>query len=130
MSKTKFGTFDDLLAITAEELQPIIIRLRDIIFEVDPNTCEVVRLGDRAATFGVGPKKMLEGYAYIMPHKKWINLGFFKGALLADKSDLMEGTGKSLRHIKVHRLDDANQSEIKKLVTLALEERKSALSEK
>lgn len=130
MPETKFGTFHDLLSITSEKLQPIVTRLKEIILEVDPNTCEVVRLGDRAATFGVGPKKMSEGYAYIMPHKKWINLGFYKGALLADKSGLMEGTGKNLRHIKVRSLDDANRVEVKELLISALEERKTALDKK
>jgi hypothetical protein len=28
---------------------------------------EVIRIGDRAASYGVGSKKMTEGYAYVMP---------------------------------------------------------------
>ena len=44
----------------------------------------MVRLGEPAATYGLGPKKNTEGYAYIMPHAKWINLGFFRGAALPD----------------------------------------------
>ena len=52
MSKAQFGTFDDLLEITEESLRPVVTALREVIVEVDPNTCEVVRLGDRAATYG------------------------------------------------------------------------------
>ncbi len=130
MSDKKFGTFEDLLAMATEELQPIAIRLREIILELDPDACEVVRLGDRAATFGVGPKKMSEGYAYIMPNKNWVNLGFYKGAILPDPGGLLEGTGKSLRHIKTHSLDDANRPEVKELLKLALAERKEALNRK
>jgi len=127
MSETQFGTFEDLLKITPAELQPIVIRLKEIIQEIHPDTCEVVRLGDRAATFGVGPKKMSEGYAYVLPHKKWVNLGFYKGALLADENGLLEGTGKKLRHIKIHTLEDANRPEVTELLKLALAERKEAL---
>ena len=127
MADTKFGTFEDLLAITETALQPIAMRLRESIIELDPNAVEVVRLGDRAATYGVGPKKMSEGYAYVLPHKKWVNLGFYKGALLSDESGLMEGTGKKLRHIKIHSIEDANRPEIKRLLISALEERKTAL---
>ena len=116
--------------MATEELQPIAIRLREIILELDPDACEVVRLGDRAATFGVGPKKMSEGYAYIMPNKNWVNLGFYKGAILPDPGGLLEGTGKSLRHIKTHSLDDANRPEVKELLKLALAERKEALNRK
>ena len=69
MSDKKFGTFEDLLEITEKELRPISIRLREIILQLDANACELVRLGDKAATYGVGPKKMSEGYAYILPYK-------------------------------------------------------------
>ena len=48
------------------------------------STVETVRLGDNAATYGVGPKKMSDGYAYIMPMRGYINLGFYQGAMLAD----------------------------------------------
>ena len=94
MSDTRFGTFEELVGITAEPMQPIVQRLREVISDVDSDFVEVVRLGDRAATFGVGPKKMSEGYAYIMPHEQWVNLGFYKGALLPDPAGLMVGRAR------------------------------------
>ena len=69
MSQARIGTIDDLLEVTAEALRPIVNTLREIIYQIDPNVYEVVRLGDRAATYGVGPRKMIDGYAYILPHK-------------------------------------------------------------
>ena len=125
MAETKFGSFDELLEITEPALRPIVNQLRKLILQIDPKAVEVVRLGDRAATFGVGPKKMSEGYVYVLPHKSWVNLGFYKGALLSSKSDLMEGTGKSLRHIKIRSLADSKKAEIKTLIKLAVEERKN-----
>ena len=127
MSNTTATSFHQLLELTEKDLQPIAIRLRAIVLEVDPDACEVVRLGERAATFGVGPKKMSEGYAFILPHKNWVNLGFYQGAALAQKSSLLEGSGKSMRHIKIRSLDDAEQPELKHLLTLAIEERRQAL---
>lgn len=127
MAETKFGTFSDLMAITPTELRPIAKALRRLVLEVDPEAVEVVRLGDQAATYGVGPKKMSEGYAYIAPQKNWINLGFYKGADLPDPSGLMEGTGKKLRHVKIRSLDDVHQEGIRELVGHALTERKGAL---
>ncbi len=128
MSNTQFGTFEDLLAIASSDFHPILNRLKEIILSVDPDTCEVVRIGEKAATYGVGSKKMSEGYVYLMPHKKWINLGFYKGALLEDNNNLLEGTGKSLRHIKIHSLENANRKEIRELIELAIAERKTALN--
>ena len=126
MSKAQFGTFDDLLEITEESLRPIVTALREIIVEVDPDTCEVVRLGDRAATYGVGPRKMLDGYAYILPHKRWVNLGFYQGVDLADPEGLLEGTGAKMRHVKIRSMDDANWTAVRLLVKGALERRKAS----
>ena len=126
MSKAQFGTFDDLLEITEESLRPIVTALREIIVEVDPNTCEVVRLGDRAATYGVGPRKMLDGYAYILPYKRWVNLGFYEGVDLADPECLLEGTGAKMRHVKVRSVDDARRVAVRALVEGAMERRKAS----
>ena len=61
-------------------MRPIAIRLREVVLTVHPQAVEVVRLGDRAATYGLGPRKMSEGYCYVLPHTRWVNLGFYKGA--------------------------------------------------
>jgi hypothetical protein len=127
MADTKFGTFDELIEITIPAMRPIAKRLREIVVDVDPDAVEVVRLGDRAATYGVGPKKMSEGYAYILPHGKWVNLGFYQGATLPDPTGIMEGTGKKLRHVKVRSAEDAERPEVRRLIEEALTERKQAL---
>ena len=125
MSKAKIGTFEELLDITEALLRPVVTALREVVFEVDPDTCEVVRLGDRAATYGVGPRKMLDGYAYILPHKRWVNLGFYQGVELDDPDGLLEGTGAKLRHVKVKSVEEARRVEVRALVEGALERRKA-----
>jgi hypothetical protein len=127
MAETKYGTFDELMDKAVPEMRPIAQRLREIVIQVDPHTVEVVRLGDNAATYGVGPKKMSEGYAYIMPFKNWVNLGFYQGAGLPDPAGTLEGSGKKLRHIKVRSLEDAEKLELRTLIEEALGERKQAL---
>ena len=126
MSQTKIGSFGELVDMATDELQPIMLRLREIILDIDPQVCEVVRLGDRAATYGVGTKKMSEGYAYILPYKKWVNLGFYHGATLPDESKALTGSGKKMRHIKIHSLERANQPDIKKMIQNAVHERKTS----
>lgn len=128
MTGTKYGTFDELMDIAEPDMRPIAERLREIVVEVDPDTVEVVRLGDRAATYGVGPKKMSEGYAYILPHKNWVNLGFYMGATLPDPAGIMKGTGKKLRHVKVRSIEEAGRPEIRVLIGEALAERRQALA--
>ncbi len=126
MLEAQVGTFDDLLEITEEGLRPIVTALREVVLEVDADTCEVVRLGDRAATYGVGPRKMIDGYADILPYKRWVNLGFYQGVELADPEGLLEGTGAKMRHVKVRSVDEARQAAVRALVEGALERRKAS----
>ena len=127
MSQTKFGTFAELMEITAPEMRLVAERLRQIVYEIDPEAVEVVRLGDRAATYGIGPKKMSEGYVYILPYTNWVNLGFYHGTELPDLDALLEGTGKKLRHIKMHSLTNTERPGVRPLIAAALAERKKAL---
>ncbi len=123
MNDKKSETFEDVVEMTPLELRPVTLRLREMILAIDPNSCVVVRLGDRAATFGVGPKKMSQGYVYIMPHSKWVNLGFYKGALLDDPDGLLEGTGAKMRHLKIRSLDECDRPAILELIRRAFIER-------
>lgn len=127
MTKATLGTFEELLQLSEETMRPIVTALRETVFQVDQNACEVVRLGDRAATYGVGPRKMLDGYAYILPYKKWVNLGFYQGADLADPTGLLEGTGAKMRHVKIRSVDDANQPAVQALIRQALDKRRETL---
>ena len=123
----RLGKFDDLLAIAKEPLRPIMSRLRETILAIHPEACETVRLGDRAATYGLGPRKMIDGYAYVMPHSEWVNLGFFQGASLNDPGGLLEGSGAKMRHVKVRSIADAERPEIRELVAAAVAERNREL---
>ena len=127
MSQAKFGSFEDLLAITDDTQKATAKRLREIILTIHSEAVEVVRLGDRAATYGLGPKKMSEGYVYILPYSAWVNLGFYKGADLPDPEGLLEGTGKKLRHVKIRSVEDAENPQLIPLIKSALKERKEAL---
>lgn len=127
MADAKLGSFEDLMGITAGPMQPIARRLREVVVDIDPTAVEVVRLGDRAATYGLGPKKMSEGYVYVPPHDNWVNLGFYKGADLPDPKGLLEGTGAKMRHVKVRSAEDAERPGLRALIEEALAERKHAL---
>ncbi len=69
---------------------------------------------------------MTDGYAYLMPMRGgYVNLGFYQGAQLPDPDGLLEGTGKSLRHVKVRQLATARQSGLRDLIVAAVARRRS-----
>ena len=127
MAATRFGTFDELMDDTTEALRPIARQLRKVVLEVHPEAVEVVRLGDRAATYGLGPKKMSEGYCYVLSYRSWVNLGFYQGAELPDPDGLLQGTGARLRHVKVHSLEATEDPALRALIEAALAERRAVL---
>ena len=101
VSEGVIGTWEDVFGASPPEVQATAVALRDLIERLHPGTVVVARPGDGAVTFGHGPRKMKDGYAYLAPHRDRVNLGFYHGAALADPSGLLEGTGKALRHVKV-----------------------------
>lgn len=126
MAKAKLGQFDDLVRLSNEPLKPVVQRLRALIREIHPEACEVVRLGDRAATYGCGPRKMIDGYAYILPYRSWVNLGFYRGTSLTDPEKLLEGTGARMRHVKMRTVEDVERPGVRELIREACAERRAA----
>lgn len=123
----EFGTFDDLLEITEAPMRPVAGALRAMVLEVHPDAVEVVRLGDRAASYGVGPKKMSEAHSYVLPYTSWVNFGFYHGVAVDDPAGLLEGTGAKMRHVKVRSVAEADAPALRALVAAAVAERRAAL---
>jgi hypothetical protein len=118
------GAFDDLLRAAGPRLRPLCQALRNLVAALDGDFVEVVWPRQEIASFGVGPKKMTEHYAYIGVHRSYVNLGFYHGALLKDPTCLLEGTGKRLRHVKIHNPAEVMNAALAELLREAIEDRK------
>lgn len=101
--------------------------LRHLILSVHLGVVVVYRPGDRGVSYGWGPRKMSEAYAYLMPQKTYVNLGFYQGALLPDPAGLLEGTGKALRHVKIRDPAAVADPALLTLIRAAMTERQAAL---
>ncbi len=51
-----------------------------------------------------------------MVGKNHVTFGFLRGTALKDPAELLEGTGKNLRHVKLRTLEDLKRPELKKLI--------------
>jgi len=58
-------------------------------------------------------------FAYVNAFKAHVNVGFFRGAALADPAGLLEGTGKLMRHVKIRPGSVLNATALAKLVAAA-----------
>jgi hypothetical protein len=118
------GAFNDILVNATPELRAICKSLRRVIASLHKNFVEVVWPRQKIASFGVGPKKMTEHYAYIAVLGSHVNLGFYHAASLTDPSGLLEGTGRNLRHVKLRDVASAKSPAVISLLREAIADRK------
>ena len=93
------GTFEDIVLNAQPERRRVCEALRHLIVSLHADFVEVVWPKHRIASYGVGPKKMTEHYAYIGVQGSHVNLGFYHGASLADTggSSRRDGQGAASR---------------------------------
>ncbi len=85
--------FRELVAASSPEVQELALALRDLVYKVLPQTDEVVWPRQGSVGWGTGPKKFTEQFAYLMPFKKHVTLGFYRGGELPDPDDLLPDSG-------------------------------------
>ena len=124
------GTFDQIIEGCDPAITAIVSALKEQITAVHSDHVEIVWPRLKIASYGIGPKKMSEHYAYIAPQKKHVNLGFYHGATLKDPTGLMEGAGKKLRHVKIRSLAEVSKKELGDLLKASLVERRRAVERK
>ena len=125
---TVYGTFDEVVTSFKPEVQAIARAIRSVITGIHKDVIEVAWPRQKIASYGVGPRKMSEHYAYIAPQGNYVNLGFYHGVALFDPAQLLEGGGQRLRHIKIRSGGDVRKNEIRALLEAALAERKKAMT--
>ncbi len=58
-------------------------------------------------------------FGYVNAFKAHVNVGFFRGAEIADPEGLLEGTGKFMRHVKLRPESDTNIAALIMLIETA-----------
>jgi len=76
--------------------------VRELLHDGHPTAC----IGDAA-------------FAYVNAFKAHVNVGFFRGAEIADPERLLVGTGKFMRHVKLRPEGDVNAAALMKLIKTA-----------
>jgi hypothetical protein len=104
-------------------------RVREFLFQ---ELKDIVEYPDSAANiigYGYGPGYK-ETICTIIPSKKGIKLGFYKGSELPDPKKLLTGTGKVHRHVEIKSEEDLSNPALKKLVASAFKSYTKRLAEK
>lgn len=76
--------------------------VRELLHDGAPTAC----IGDAA-------------FGYVSAFTSHVNVGFFRGAELADPARLLEGTGKNMQHVKLRPGTDVDAAALSKLIGTA-----------
>ena len=121
----RLGSFEEVADLAADQA-PTLRAIRALVADLHPDAVEVASRKEASIWWGTGPGKMTHGYAYAMPHKAHVNLGFFRGTSLPDPEGRLEGTGKALRHVKLRAPSEVADPAIRALMAAALDDRRGA----
>jgi hypothetical protein len=103
-----------------QDLIDLFADLRQFLLEIYPDSNELL-YHTHALTnvFSLTPK-LGDAFCHIPVYTKHLNLGFNKGAALDDPDQLLQGTGKWIRHIPVSSPEDYRNEPTEKLVRAAI----------
>jgi hypothetical protein len=84
--------------------------VRELLHDGAPTAC----IGDAA-------------FAYVNAFKAHVNVGFFRGAEIADPHGLLEGTGRFMRHVKLRPGMEVDSAALMRLIETAYRDMKGRL---
>jgi uncharacterized protein YdhG (YjbR/CyaY superfamily) len=95
------------------ELQPVVVMLRELMREMAPDATEEI-------SYGIPMYQGRKIVAFINPTKKDSTFGFSHGGEFEDKFNLLRGTGKVSKHIKIKNLQSVNKDALHYSIRQAL----------
>ncbi len=88
------AAFNGLIAASTADVRELARAVRDLVFDVLPQTVEVVWPQQGSVGWGTGPRKFTEQFAYLMPFKHHVTVGFYRGGELPDPEGLLPRSDK------------------------------------
>jgi hypothetical protein len=124
--RTNDAAFAEIIAESPDAIQQLARAVRDLIYDVLPQTVEVVWPRQGSVGWGTGPKKFTEQFAYLMPFQRHVTLGFYHGGELPDPHGLLpagdarQGRGKlTMRSIRITSVEQVGDPALRTLIEAA-----------
>ena len=113
MKMKRYATFDEYLGDQARKNKSIIRALRKFVERSAPKLEESVKWGNGCWLKGKVP------IAYVYSAPDHVQFGFFGGARLEDPKKLLRGEGKFVRHVRLLKSSDIDESAFRALLKQA-----------
>ena len=119
--------FGEILTGFSPAVRELARAIRALIYDVLPETVEVVWPRQGSVGWGTGPKKFTEQFAYLMPFTKHVTLGFYRGGEIPDPELLLPATGGrqvsgtlSMRSLKISTLEQVQRPALRRLIEASI----------
>ena len=115
---------DDFFSRYSGEVQTLARDIRKFVLATLPGINEEIDLPAKMVAYTYG-KRYADMICTVIPSKKGIKLGFYKGVDLPDRAKVLKGTGKFSRYVELNSTDDIKTKVLKQLLKEALRAYKS-----
>jgi hypothetical protein len=110
------------LAAYDRNISELALALREIVLEEAPDASESIYQTYTVAIWFGFSGKMKDMFCYISTHAGHVNLGFPRGVSLPDPNRVLEGDGKTMRHIKFKSHPDVERPFVPRYIQAAMEQ--------
>jgi len=110
---------DEFLSNYSDEVFTNALELREVLLTNLPGIIEQIDVPAKMIAYSYG-QKYAEMICTIIPSKKGLKLGFYKGVDLPDPDKLLEGSGKISRYVEIRSAEQIKSPALKKLIESAL----------
>lgn len=112
-----YHTIDGFLKFTDPRLSEIVLELRNVVAQVAPDATEDIRHGGLVYYFEDLGGPVSAGICGIAIKPDHVRLYFTHGAFILDRSNLLKGSGKAMRYLKLVNFESVPWEEIRILIT-------------
>ena len=122
MAKTRalHSDFQYYLDFKSKEIIELYTDLRSFILSIYPESNELLYHTHALTSVYCISDKMSTGFCHIPIYTNHLNLGFNKGTLVDDPHQLLQGTGKLIRHIPIKQQSDYRNEKVETLIRSAI----------
>jgi hypothetical protein len=105
------------------EVRDLALATRALVFEEAPDASELIYDAYSAVASGYTfTGRPSDAFIHIAVYARWVNLGFNRGSQIPDPFQMLHGSGRSVRHIRISELADLQQPAVRALVRAAIAE--------
>ena len=110
------------LAAFAPEIGTLFLATRRAVLTAAPDANELIydayNAVSAAYTFS---GRLKEAFCHVAAYSKYVNLGFNRGAALADPAGILVGNGAHIRHVRIAEAGEVRAAAIQALLRAAVE---------